>query len=293
MHLARPLARPLATLLATLLALGAPVAARAQAGAAPQPMEFGSLLSRGYPGDVSGTAPARKPASPNTGLARERGTLEAQKAENRAGSEAAERKAAEGAATKGMGWMKTAMGVAKAGQDLLDSYKPLTPGDRRAHPDYNPGGAPKLPAHCSVPGGSAQVSTVAVGGAGADAGEGCRSCYEAAHRKLTAVRVAFEKLRRVNATTQAFTQKSLAFGDAASGVHGVAGIAWQAERRKIEQSLVHFNGQYDAKYDELLGLLQAALEAVSACEERHFKVSDWYDRFGFIYYSFMADRYRR
>ena len=50
-----------------------------------------------------------------------------------------------------------------------------------------------------------------------------------------------------------------------SGVHGVAGIAWQAERSKIERSLAHFEQRYDAKYEELLGLLETALRDVGHC----------------------------
>jgi hypothetical protein len=32
---------------------------------------------------------------------------------------------------------------------------------------------------------------------------------------------------------------------------------------------------------------------LAACEERFFDTADWYDRYGFIYYAFMANRYKR
>jgi len=80
---------------------------------------------------------------------------------------------------------------------------------------------------------------------------------------------------------------------AASGVHGVAGLGWQPERAKIEQSVRDFNKAYNAKHEELAGLLQVALKDIGQCEARHFKVADWYDRYGFMHYTFMVDRYRQ
>jgi hypothetical protein len=188
-------------------------------------------------------------------------------------------KSAPGPTGQAFGWVHDAMGKGKAGADLLQSYGPLTTGDKAADPNYRPSGAPSVPAHCTAPDGKSS--------------EGCNDCYAQAYRKLTAVRSAFEKLRRVGATTRAFAAKSIAFGDSVSGVHGVAGLGWQPERTKIEQSLKQFETAYDAKYTELLGLLEVALRDIGQCEAKHFKVNDWYDRYGFMYYTFMSDRYRQ
>jgi hypothetical protein len=38
--------------------------------------------------------------------------------------------------------------------------------------------------------------------------------------------------------------------------------------------------------------MQTSLQALGKCEEEFFKERDWYNRFGYIYYSFMADRYK-
>ncbi|HXG55077.1 MAG TPA: hypothetical protein VNJ03_06825 [Vicinamibacterales bacterium] len=180
---------------------------------------------------------------------------------------------------KAMGWINDAFGKGgKAGAEALAAYEPLTKGDKAADPNHQPSGSPKVPSHCTAPDGTKT--------------EGCNDCYAAAYRKLTAVRTALEKLRRVGATTRAFSAKSIAFGDSVSGVHGVAGLGWQPERAKIEASLTQFEKAYDAKYVELMGLLEVALKDIGQCEAKHFNQADWYDRYGFIYYTFMADRYR-
>lgn len=49
----------------------------------------------------------------------------------------------------------------------------------------------------------------------------------------------------------------------------------------------------DAKYEELVEELRGSLDQIAACEEEVYGEKDWYNRFGFIYYQFMADRYRR
>ena len=166
----------------------------------------------------------------------------------------------------------------KAAAEALDAYKPLTNGDKALDPNHNPPGSPSVPSHCTAADGKSSP--------------GCNECYAAAYRKLTAVRTALEKLRRVGTVTRAFSAKSIAFGDSVSGVHGVAGLGWQPERAKIEASMKQFEVAYDAKYQELMGLLEAALKAISECEAKHFNTPDWYDRYGFMYYTFMSDRYR-
>jgi hypothetical protein len=188
-------------------------------------------------------------------------------------------KALPGAVGKTFGWIGDAIGKGgKAGTELLGAYDPLTSGDKSLDPNYRPSGTPSVPSHCTAPDGKSS--------------EGCNDCYASAYRKLTAVRTAFEKLRRVGTTTRAFTAKSIAFGDSVSGVHGVAGLGWQPERTKIENSLKSFEVAYDAKHVELSGLLEAALKDIGQCEAKHFGVADWYDRYGFMYYTFMVDRYK-
>lgn len=187
-------------------------------------------------------------------------------------------KSAPGPTGQAFGWVQDAIGKGEAAAGALDAYGALTKGDKSLDPNYRPEGSPDIPSHCTAPDGKSS--------------EGCNDCYAAAYRKLTAVRTAFEKLRRVGTTTRAFAAKSIAFGDSVASIHGVAGIGWQPERTKIENSLKGFEQAYDAKHTELSGLLQAALRDIGQCEAKHFGVADWYDRYGFMYYTFMVDRYR-
>jgi len=121
----------------------------------------------------------------------------------------------------------------------------------------------------------------------------CGICFQDAQADLKHLRFSLEKLRVIGSWTRKFTDKSIAFGDSVSGVHGVAGLGWQPERAKIQESYEQFGKAYDSKYEELIGDLEGALRDVGRCEATHFKTADWYDRYGFIYYTFMADRYRR
>ena len=155
-----------------------------------------------------------------------------------------------------------------------DGYKALSPHDEELKADPNPKGMPKVPSKCAE-------------------GSGCGDCFAQAQADLKHLRFSLEKLRAIGSWTDKFTKKSIAFGDSVSGVHGVAGLGWQPERARIEESYAQFGKAYDAKYEELIGDLEGALRGIGQCEARHFGTPDWYDRYGFIYYSFMADRYRR
>jgi hypothetical protein len=183
-------------------------------------------------------------------------------------------KAGLGAGTKGIGWLGTALKVATSGSSLLKTFEPLTDEDKGYDPNYNPPGSPQVPSKC----------------AGSNA---CGDCYQSAYDELNKVRYRFEKLRRVYQSTKAFTSAALSFGDNAASIHGIAGLAWQTERRKVEQSIRNLDSSYDAKYEELVGVLQQAIQHIGQCEAQYYNEPDWYNRYGFIYYSFMADRYRR
>ncbi len=76
-------------------------------------------------------------------------------------------------------------------------------------------------------------------------------------------------------------------------MHAVSGLAWQYSKKGIEESLTKLGRTYDEKYRGLMQNLQATLRKISDCEAQFFDEQDWYDRYGFIYYTFMADRYKR
>jgi hypothetical protein len=120
----------------------------------------------------------------------------------------------------------------------------------------------------------------------------CGACFTAAREKLQQTRYTFEKLKTIYVCTKNFSDKAIAFGDNVSGVHGVSGLAWQAERVKIEKSVKEMQKAYDKKYIELLQDLQNALVDLNNCEAEH-GIPDWYDRFGYLYYDFIKFHYTR
>jgi len=179
-----------------------------------------------------------------------------------------------GYATKGYGIAKQAYDLETQHSELMEEYQHLTPQDGPFDPNYLPPGTPQVPLQCAK-------------------SKECGACFEDAQGRLNAVRVRFEKLRVVYGSTKSWIARALSFGDTAAGAFGIGGLAWQTERRKVEASVANLDAAYDGKYTELVQALEDAMKAIEACEAKHFNEPDWYNRFGFMYYSFMADRYRR
>lgn len=121
----------------------------------------------------------------------------------------------------------------------------------------------------------------------------CGQCYTSAYAELDEARLKLEKLRCIYTATKSMADKAIAFGDSASGVHAVTGLAWQEQKRAINKSLDELNKSYDGKYGEFIPKLKSALEHVGQCETQFFQERDWYARFGYIYFTFMSDRYKR
>jgi len=157
-----------------------------------------------------------------------------------------------------------------SGNTYDENYKGLTDSDKDAEPNHKPSGEPDVPTDCP---------------------DGSKPCFAAAYEKLNRCRANLERLRAIRMSTEEFVKASLSFGDDTSSVHGIAGLAWQAERRKIEASFKNFKGIYEKKYQELMGTLQQALMEVSQCEKEGYDEPDWFNRYGFMYYQFMEARY--
>ncbi|HEY5920888.1 MAG TPA: hypothetical protein VIV11_04420 [Kofleriaceae bacterium] len=173
----------------------------------------------------------------------------------------------------GASWASLGIDVQGAASELLDSWRALTNVDATCM-DLGDAGAPSVPTSC------------------ADT-EQCGQCFTDAQRKLDGMRINLERLRCVYTAAADFTRASIAFGDTTSGIHAVTGLAWQAEKRGIEEAFASLKNTYDTKYGQMLPNLRGALEAIGECEARFFNNRDWYNRFGFIYYTFMSDRYKR
>lgn len=120
----------------------------------------------------------------------------------------------------------------------------------------------------------------------------CSECYERAVGELNFIRRQLGRLSCIYSNTKNFNESALAFGDNMSGIHAVTGIAWQNERGGIIAEFNHFKQTYDKKYVDMMGALQRALQGIGTCEQQY-GLPDWYQRFGFIYFEFMKDKYKR
>ncbi|HMR92002.1 MAG TPA: hypothetical protein PKC69_06800 [Chitinophagaceae bacterium] len=120
----------------------------------------------------------------------------------------------------------------------------------------------------------------------------CGECYTKAVNDLAFVRRQLGRMNCIYNNTKNFNDAAIAFGDNASGIHAVTGLSWQYARADIVKTFSHFKQTYDKKYTDMMQALNRALMAIDACE-REFGEPDWYQRFGFIYFEFMKDKYRR
>jgi hypothetical protein len=140
-------------------------------------------------------------------------------------------------------------------------------------PDFSTGGGAMMPSTCQD-------------------NAACSQCFTSAVNEFNFVRRVLGRLSCIYNNTKKFTQSAISFGDNVSGIHGVTGLSWQNARAGIVQSYDHFKQTYDRKYSDLMGSLQRSLTAIDACE-RQYGLPDWYQRFGFIYFEFMKDKYKR
>jgi hypothetical protein len=120
----------------------------------------------------------------------------------------------------------------------------------------------------------------------------CGECYQHAVGELNFIRRQLGRLSCIYSNTKHFNESALAFGDNMSGIHAVTGIAWQNERGGIVAEFNNFKQTYDRKYTDMMGALQRALQGIGTCEAQY-GLPDWYQRFGFIYFEFMKDKYKR
>jgi hypothetical protein len=170
-------------------------------------------------------------------------------------------------------WAEHGANIINATTDFISAYRALTNVDATCM-DLGDAGAPSVPTSC------------------ADS-PACGQCFTDAQRRLDGMRINLERLRCVYTAAADFTRASIAFGDTTSGIHAVTGLQWQTQKAGIQEAFASLKHTYDVKYGQMLPNLRASLEAIGECEARFFNNRDWYNRFGFIYYTFMSDRYKR
>lgn len=122
--------------------------------------------------------------------------------------------------------------------------------------------------------------------------EAC-NCLDRAYIELDKRRLNLERLRIIYSHSMKKINAGIAFGDNVSGVHGVSGLAWQSQKMIIlKESIPTLNKAYDDKYAEMIEALEENLLEIDRCE-RLLGYENWYNHAGFIYYQFMADKYKR
>jgi len=159
--------------------------------------------------------------------------------------------------------------------DWLDSSQLLDRTlDGKYEPDFSPAGSPDTPT--SQCGASAE----------------CNACFAQALDKLDNQRLNLERLRLLGKATSDYVAKSIALGDGLSGATGLAALQWQHERTGINKEFDKFKNSYDTKYKGMMAGLKNVLMGLDACESS-FGERNWYNRFGFIYYQFLEEKYKR
>lgn len=121
--------------------------------------------------------------------------------------------------------------------------------------------------------------------------EGCDKCFLAAREQFNLSRYYLTRLATIHSCTIQMTDSAKAFGDSFSSATK-SGLGWYDARLKIEESVKSLNKAYDAKYAELMGDLGNSMADMAVCEAQY-GLEDWYDRFGFMYFEFVKDKYKR
>ncbi|MEP2057914.1 MAG: hypothetical protein ABJJ05_08920 [Maribacter litoralis] len=121
---------------------------------------------------------------------------------------------------------------------------------------------------------------------------GCK-CLEREYNDLNKRRMNLERLRIIYAHAMKKINAGIAFGDGVSAVHGVSALVWQNQKMIIlKESIPTLNKAYDDKYAEMIKALEENLREIDRCEAM-LGYENWYNHAGFIYFQFMADKYKR
>jgi hypothetical protein len=192
-------------------------------------------------------------------------------------------------------------------QDLYDQFKDYQATanqDKQQQPQLDSNAGPGLPMHCKAIDAKALDAQYAAKKAAIAAGKPLRAedpnagqcvpCYDEAERGINKRRVGFEQLRiALNYTRKMATQGENALSGFGAAGGSLATMEAQAQIHKVDASLADFYAAYDGKYVEILAKLKGSLDDFSKCEVKFFNNPDWYNRYGFLYYQFMADKYQR
>jgi hypothetical protein len=159
---------------------------------------------------------------------------------------------------------------------LLEEFGYIDPREAAVQRNPNPPGMPLLPSRCAKD-------------------PACQSCFRQATKALLEARDLLETQYVIYKQTEMAAGRILELGDAAAGMSSIAKFVWDQEKHgtAVSKAQEKLYATYDANLEKLLRNLNEALVAQGACERNAYGDQDWYNRYGWIYYSFMRDRYTR
>jgi hypothetical protein len=159
---------------------------------------------------------------------------------------------------------------------LLEEFGYIDPREAAIQKNMNPPGMPLLPSRCAKD-------------------PECGPCFKKANKDLMEARSLLETQYVIYKQTELATGRIIELGDAAAGMSSIAKFVWDQEKHgtTVTAAQEKFYGQYDSNLEKLLRNVNDALIAQAGCERNAFGDQDWYNRYGWLYYSFLRDRYTR
>jgi hypothetical protein len=159
---------------------------------------------------------------------------------------------------------------------LLEEFGYIDPREAAIQKNMNPPGMPLLPSRCAKD-------------------PECGPCFKKANKDLMEARSLLETQYVIYKQTELATGRIIELGDAAAGMSSIAKFVWDQEKHGTTVTALQekFYGQYDTNLEKLLRNVNDALIAQAGCERKAFDDQDWYNRYGWLYYSFLRDRYTR
>lgn len=121
----------------------------------------------------------------------------------------------------------------------------------------------------------------------------CQQCYEQAMTRIDFNRYYLHRAWSITHQYSKFAEGAMAFGDSASGIHGMAGMSWQLQGKPpVRKALAGLKSTYRGKYADYVRGLEASLEQLGQCEATHAGNDRWFGRYASVYVSMIKDRYR-
>ena len=172
-----------------------------------------------------------------------------------------------------LGHAMTAANVVVDAIALKDSYDALDTSDVSYDPAELSRGGPQVPTSCNE-------------------SDDCYECYAPAVKSLNANRLTLGKAWSLARSTIVFTEQAVAFGDSIAGLHPSAGLGWNfGTKADVNKTLDKMREVYARRYREFITALERNLRELGDCESRFYGEKDWYDRFGYLYLTFLEAKY--